>query len=106
MFDKYLRYQPVLKADSSIGIHEVVLDDEGTVVNVSYDSVRLEADSMGQLEQMMRHVYRDIRNQKPITEDELDMLLHQVESQPEYEDDYEDNERVIDCTEFFGGRRG
>lgn len=93
-----LRYQPVLHSDGTVLIHETIIDDEGNIQSASYEAVRLDAASMGDMQDMLRQIHKDIQTVKTITEDELDAALYGMEATSS--DDLQDD-NIIDLVEFF-----
>jgi hypothetical protein len=92
-----LRYQPVMHPDGTVAVHETLIDSEGIIRQASYEPVRLEALSVGDLESLIRNAYRDVRKVKIITDDDLDAMIYGLDSQTiEDEDD-----NVIDLVEYF-----
>lgn len=85
-----LRYQPVIYSDGTVNILETIIDDEGQIKTASYEPVRLEGNSIGEIQEIMREVYKDLRKTPPITEHELDAIMYGVASVADIEDE-EDN---------------
>lgn len=97
-------YRPVLSSDGIFSIHEIIKDKDGTLVSVSYEPVKLQATSAGELDHILRQVYRSLQRTKPITEDELDaMMYHTITSDSEELDETDD--RVINLVDYFNGVR-
>lgn len=92
-----LKYQPVLYPEGTVAIHEVITDREGNITSASYEGVRLEAPSLGELETLLRQVYRQLQTVKPISTEELEGMIYGVESSSF--DDEDDN--VIDLVTYF-----
>lgn len=100
MYDKNLKYQPVIYPDGMVAIHETIIDKDGTVKYASYDPVKLQTiGSMGDIESMLRMVYTHLRRLKPITEQELEALVYGVENTSMEIADDDDN--VIDLVDYF-----
>jgi hypothetical protein len=104
MLEDNLKYQPVVKDDGMVAIHETIIDDEGNVRAATYEPVRLEANSIGELEALLRLVYRHMRKYKPITEDELEALVYSDVDCPI--NDEEGDEKVIDLVTYFADKYG
>lgn len=105
MYDKYLRYQPVLTSNGTVAIHELVVDREGTVTGFSYSPITIECDTVGDIAAMLKHIYRDLRLYQPIPEEELESMFRYVpQDSDEDEEDYEHNDNVIDLVEFLANR--
>ncbi len=96
-----IHYQPVVSSDGLFSIHEIIKDKD-ELISVSYEPVRLQASCAGELDHVLRQVYRHMQRTKPITEDELDSLLYKVETTPDIEDE---DDNVIDLVDYFSGVR-
>lgn len=99
MSQTYLKYQPVIYPDGNVAIHETIVDGDGNVLSVSYEAVKLEALSVGELEDLLRQVYRNMQKTKPITEDELDSMVYKVEMDDNLDIEQDDN--VIDLVDYL-----
>jgi hypothetical protein len=98
-----LQYQPVINSDGTVAIHESILDNTGTIISASYSPVKLEAISFGELQEMLRLVYRHLSATKPITEEDLEALIYGTES-VELDEDFE-SDNVIDLVDYLAGKR-
>lgn len=92
-----LRYQPVLRFDGTVAIHETILAEDGTIKSATTDPVVLQAQTFGELDQLLRQIYRHIQKCKPITEEDLEVLLYGASS----EDDLELDDNVIDLVDYL-----
>lgn len=99
MHENNLRYQPVINPDGSAAIHETLIDREGNVKSATYEPVRLESTSLGELEYMLRLIYRQLMKIKPITAEELESLVYGSESIELDVELAEDN--VIDLIDYL-----
>ncbi len=96
-----IHYQPVVSSDGLFSIHEIIKDKD-ELISVSYEPVRLQASNAGELDQMLRQIYRQMQRTKPISEDELDSLLYKVETTPDIE---ETEDTVIDLVDYLARQK-
>ena len=94
-------YQPVLSSDGLYAIHEIIKDGD-ELLSVSFEPVRLQAPSLGELDHMLRQIHRQMHQVEPITDDELDGLLYSTDAVLDTEDK---DSNVIDLVEYFSGKR-
>lgn len=94
-----LRYQPVLLTDGTVAIHETIIDSKNTILSASYQPVKLEAVTFGELQELIRQVYRHMTTIKPITEEELEDII--FGSNPDIED-FDSDDKVIDLVTYMG----
>ena len=96
-----IHYQPVLSNDGLYAIHELIKDGD-ELMSVSFEPVRLQAPSLGELDRMLRQIHRQMQQVKPITDDELDGMLYSTEATLDTEDT---SDNVIDLVDFLAGKR-
>lgn len=98
-----IRYQAVLYPEGTVAIHETTVDKEGNILSASYDAVRLEATTAGELEQLLRIAYKTLTTSKLISTEELEALVYEGESLNIYDDmdDSDDISNVISLSEFM-----
>lgn len=95
-----VQYQPVIGSDGLCGIHEILTDKDGTLFSVSFEPVRLQTTSFGELDLMLRQIYHQLQTTKPITEDMLDELLFTVEDV-----EISNEDKVVDIVDFMNRQR-
>ena len=96
-----LKYQTVVYPDQTVAIHETTIDNDGNVTSASYDAVRLEAPSAGELEQLLRQVYRCLTKSKAITTEELEAILYKSDTSDD-DVDVDDISNVVSLVDYLG----
>lgn len=98
-----LHYQPVINLDGTVAIHETILDKDKKILSASYQPVQLSALSFGELQEMIRLVYRHMSMTRPISDEELESLIYGTD-EPELDEDF-DVDNVIDLVDYLAGKR-
>lgn len=96
-----LKYQPVIQLDGTVAIHETLVDDSGVIQSATYEPIRLEAVSLGDMSVLIRSVAKALNSIKPISVDELEALMYSVDKDEFLMEEEDDNDNVIDLVSYF-----
>lgn len=97
MSKQTLHYQPVIYHDGTVAIHETIVEANGTIKSATHEPVILQAATFGELDALLRQVYRHIQKCKPINEEELEVLIYGASP----EDDLDPDDNVINLVDYF-----